>query len=113
MLLGWASVRECPLSHALVSVRMEVECHAPDEHAVALWIEPWGDRVEVPPGGRLRLMFEGDMVESVVIQWMEEKALSVGVPRYSVLRVVNDAGDVLGEYDTNTLPPVPEGGRPI
>jgi len=92
---------------------MEVECLAPDEHAVALWIEPWGDRVEVPQGGRLRLMFDGDVVESVVIRWMEEKAIWVGVPRHSILRVVNDAGDVVREYDTNTLPPVPEGVWPI
>ena len=60
----------------------------------------------------MRLIFDGEIVESVVVEWME-KALWVGVPRYSILRVQNERGDVVGEYDTNTLPSVPEGVRPI
>jgi hypothetical protein len=91
---------------------MEVECVAPAEHAIALWIEPWGDRVEVPKGQRVRMIFDGDVVESVVVEWMD-KAIRVGVPRDSTLRVVDEAGAVLGEYDTNAVPPVPEGMRPI
>lgn len=72
----------------------------------------WGNRVEVPPGSRLRLMFDGDVVESAALQWMD-KAIWVGVPRQSILRVLNENGEVLSEYDTSTLPPVPEGFRPI
>jgi hypothetical protein len=91
---------------------MEVECRAPDEHSVALWVEPWGDRIEIPAGGGARLVFDGNVVESVVFRWME-KALSIGVPRHSILRIFDDAGGVQGEYDTATLPPVPDGFRPI
>jgi hypothetical protein len=91
---------------------MEIECRAPESHSIALWIEPWGDRIQIPPANRLRLTFEGEMIESLVVAWME-RAISLGPPRYSQLRVVADSGDVLGEYDTKTLPRVPPGARPV
>lgn len=60
----------------------------------------------------MRLYFDGDIRESVVIRWMED-AFWVGVPRCSILRVTTDGGDVIREYDTHDIPPVPEGFRPI
>ena len=91
---------------------MEVELRAPPEHGVSAWIEPWGDRIEVPPGRCVRLALDGDAVESLVVEWLNQ-AVRVGVPRHVTLRVLDESGDVLGEYDSDTLPDVPEGVRPI
>jgi hypothetical protein len=95
-----------------VSGKVEIELEAPDGHPLGVWIEPWGDRVEIAAGARARLYFDGDVRESVVVRWMED-AFWVGVPRYSTLRVKTDGGDVIREYDTRDIPPVPEGFRPI
>jgi hypothetical protein len=91
---------------------MEIECRAPEGRSIDLWVEPWGDRVSIPQGSAARLIFEGEAVESLVIEWMD-RALWLGLPRNTVLRVLSDAGEVLGEYDTNLLPPTPPGVRPI
>ena len=90
----------------------EIECQASPDHPLALWIEPWGDRVDIPVGRRAFLRFNGDLIESVVIEWMDN-ALLVGVPRFSILRVLDQGGALVRDYDTHTLPPVPDGTRPI
>jgi hypothetical protein len=91
---------------------VEVECEAPPEHPLDLWIEPWGDRLVIGAGERARLRFDGEVIESVVIKWMS-KALWIGVPRYSTLTVESPAGETLGVYDTGDVPPMPGGLRPI
>jgi hypothetical protein len=63
-----------------VSGKVEIELEAPDGHPLGVWIEPWGDRVEIAAGARARLYFDGDVRESVVVRWMED-AFWVGVPR--------------------------------
>jgi hypothetical protein len=91
---------------------MEIEYRGPEDRQVDLWIEPWGDRLEVAPGSQLRLTFEGEIVESLVLEWTES-GLWAGLPRHSVLRVLSQTGAMLREYDTRTLPPTPPGTRPI
>lgn len=91
---------------------VEIELEAPDEHGLGVWIEPWGDRIDIPAGSRVRLFFDGDLRESAVVRWMTD-AFWVGVPRYSILRVKTDEGELIREYDTCDVPPVPEGYRPI
>ena len=82
------------LEDRVVSTPVEIEFGAPDEHALGVWIEPWGDRVEIPAGACVRLFFDGDVCESAVVRW-------------------TDAGELIREYDTRDIPPVPEGFRPI
>jgi hypothetical protein len=91
---------------------LEIEVYPAEDRAIALWVEPWGDRHDIPIGSRLRLVFDGAMAESVVVQWMKD-AIWVGVPRYTLLRVFSESSEVLAEYDTRDLPPVPPGLRPI
>jgi hypothetical protein len=91
---------------------VELEVHSAEDRPIALWIEPWGDRHEIPVASRLRLVFEGEMIESTVIRWMED-AIWVGLPRYTLLRVFSESGEMLRDYDTRDLPPVPPGFRPI
>ena len=95
-----------------MSETVEIELEAPDERPLGVWIEPWGDRIEIPAGACIRLFFDGDVRESAVFRWMKD-AFWVGVPRHSILRVRTDDGDPIREYDTRDIPPVPEGFRPI
>ena len=91
---------------------IEIDVKAPPDHSLALCIEPWGDRVDVPAGRHASLRFDGELIESVVIEWMD-KALWIGVPRFAILHVLDHAGALVRDYDTHTLPPVPDGTRPI
>jgi hypothetical protein len=91
---------------------LELDVHSAEDQAIALWVEPWGDRHYIPVGSRLRLVFEGEIAESVVVQWMKD-AIWVGVSRYALLQVFSESGEMLAEYDTRDLPPVPPGVRPI
>ncbi len=95
-----------------MSAIVEIELEAPHEHALGVWIEPWGDRVEIPAGGCVRLLFDGDVREAAVVKWMND-AFWVGVPRFSILRVKTDDGELIREYDARDGLPVPEGFRPI
>ena len=77
-----------------------------------VWIEPWGDEVTVPIEMSIRLVLDGDLIESLALDSLESHVLRLSVPRYGKLTILSERGERLGTYDTADLPPVPEGLRP-
>jgi hypothetical protein len=77
---------------------MELVCRAADEVSVEVFIEPWGDFVEVPRGDLVRVLIDAEVVE---VAWTSERlTLHLEGEKWGV-RIVARNGEALMEYETN------------
>jgi len=89
---------------------VEIDLRA-DDSPLSIWIEPWGDLIPVAAGGTVRLVLEGDLIESLLVEKVSD-GLSVSVPRHGRLIVLAEDGKQLADYDASDIPRVPDGVRP-
>jgi hypothetical protein len=89
---------------------VDIDLRAEDS-PLSVWIEPWGDLIPLPARGTVRLVIDGELIESLALDAVSD-GLRVSVPRFARLLVVAEDGEQLREYDTGDLPPVPNGVRP-
>ena len=75
---------------------MEVRCNAPDDRAITLCLEPWGEEQEVPQGSFLRLVIQSAGPVDMELSWADD-GLVVWPPSQSVVSVLTAEGNRLGE----------------